>query len=144
MVEIQKMEREDEAFVLDCMREFYASDAVSTDGSEEIFRADVAECVGDSPYAEGYVFRFGGEYAGYGMLAKSYSTEFGKPVVWIEDVYVLKDFRGEGIASKFFAFVGEKYPHALLRLEAEPYNERAVKLYKELGFEPLPYVSMKK
>jgi len=144
MIEVVKMKGEDEKFVLDCMREFYASDAVSTDGSEQIFRADVSECIGDSPYAEGYVFRSDGVYAGYGMLAKSYSTEFGKPVVWIEDVYVLKDFRGKGIASKFFAFVGEKYPHALLRLEVEPYNERAVKLYKALGFDLLPYVSMKK
>ena len=38
----------------------------------------------------------------------------------------------------------EKYPEALLRLEVEEENERAIHTYKKCGFEVLPYMEMKK
>ena len=79
MMTIRSMQESDRASVLDMMRVFYASPAVHTDGSEEIFQADVSACVGDSPYAEGFVFEQDGKLAGYGMIARSFSTEFGKP-----------------------------------------------------------------
>lgn len=138
------MSEADEQAVLDMMRTFYSSDAVSTNGSDEVFKADIAACVGGSPYAEGYVFKVCGEYAGYGMLAKSFSTEFGKPAIWIEDAYVLPKFRGNGIGAAFFGYVQNAYPQAVLRLEAMTDNRRAIALYERLGFESLPYVTMKK
>ena len=66
---IRKMKREDAQCVIDMMRVFYASDAVSTNGSDEIFTNDFENCVNDCPYLEGYVFEKGGEVVGYGMLA---------------------------------------------------------------------------
>ena len=141
---IRRMKDNDREAVLDMMRVFYASSAVLSNGSEEIFRADVDECCKDSPYLEGYVFESGEDICGYGMLAKSFSTEFGRPCIWIEDIYVKEDFRGLGIGSRCLGFVEEKDPVALLRLEAEPENERAVGVYKRCGFEVLPYMEMKK
>jgi ribosomal protein S18 acetylase RimI-like enzyme len=78
------------------------------------------------------------------MLAKSYSTEFGKRCIWIEDLYLLPDYRGLGIGSAFFAFVEERYPNCLLRLEVEEDNERARHVYDKCGFDVLPYMEMKK
>ena len=46
---IRPMTKEDAETVIDMMRTFYASPAVLSNGSEEIFAADVDECVGDSP-----------------------------------------------------------------------------------------------
>ncbi len=126
------------------MRVFYASPAVSTDGSEEIFSADLAECAGDSPYAEGYVFEEDGALIGYAMLAKSFSTEFGKPCVWIEDIYLIPERRGLGYAGAFFSFVDEKYDGWLKRLELEPDNASALVAYKKAGFSALPYLELKK
>ena len=83
MISIRSMHESDRASVLEMMRVFYASPAVHTNGSERIFQADISACVGDSPYAEGYVFEQDGVIAGYGMIAKSFSTEFGKPCIWI-------------------------------------------------------------
>lgn len=141
---IRPMEERDAATVIDMMRTFYASPAVSTNGSREIFEADLAECIGDSPYAEGFVFEDGGSIVGYGMLAKSFSTEFGKRCIWIEDLYLEPDYRGRGIGSAFFAFVEERYPNCLLRLEVEEDNERARHVYDKCGFDVLPYMEMKK
>ena len=77
--EIQIMTREHTEEVLEMMRVFYASPAVHTDGSEEIFLNDVEACVSENPFLEGYVFIQENTLLGYAMTAKSFSTEFGKP-----------------------------------------------------------------
>ncbi len=130
--------------VIAMMRAFYASPAVHTNGSEAIFRADIAACLSDSPYLEGYVFDRDGDILGYAMLAKSFSTEFGRPCIWIEDIYLAEASRGLGLGTAFFAFLGEKYPDALWRLEVEEENERAVHVYRKCGFDVLPYMEMKR
>ena len=141
---IRKMIREDKNTIVDMMRVFYASPAVFTDGSDEIFEADVENCVNDSPYLEGFVFEEDGEIQGYGMIAKSFSTEFGKPCIWIEDLYLKPEYRGLGIGSKFFEYLEQNYTDCIFRLEVEEENERAVAVYKKNGFEVLPYMEMKK
>ena len=141
---IRTMKEADRAQILAMMRVFYASPAVLSNGSEAIFAADFRACVGGSPYLEGYVFENGDEIQGYAMLAKSFSTEFGKPCIWIEDLYVKDKYRGIGIGSQFLCFVESKYPDAVLRLEVEAENERALRVYKSCGFDPLPYMEMKK
>ncbi len=141
---IRNMVKEDKESVLEMMRVFYTSPAVFTNGSEEIFHNDIDACVSDSPYAEGFVFRNGEELAGYAMIAKSFSTEFGKPCIWIEDLYFKPEYRGLGLGSSFFRFIEERYPNVLFRLEVEEENERAVKAYKKNGFDVLPYMEMKK
>lgn len=128
--------------VLEMMRVFYASEAVSTDGSEEIFRADVEQCLSQSPYLEGYILEQEGALAGYGMLAKSFSTEFGKPCIWVEDLYLKPEFREQHLGSAFLQFVRNKYPETVCRLEVEPENTRAVHTYEKNGYGTLPYTEM--
>ena len=141
---IRKMIREDKNTIVDMMRVFYASPAVFTDGSDEIFEADVENCVNDSPYLEGFVFEEDGEIQGYGMIAKSFSTEFGKPCIGIEDLYLKPEYRGLGIGSKFFEYLEQNYTDCIFRLEVEEENERAIHVYEKNGFTVLPYMEMKK
>lgn len=141
---IREMEEKDRKQVLEMMRVFYASPAVWSNGSEEIFEADFTACISDSPFLEGYIFENAQDIQGYAMVAKSFSTEFGKPCVWIEDIYVKDVYRGLGIGSRFLGFIEGKYPDAILRLEVEEENERAVKVYQKCGFEVIPYMEMKK
>lgn len=141
-MEIKKMGQEHREAVLEMMRVFYASPAVLSNGSEEIFRADVENCVNDSPYLEGYVFEEKGQLLGYGMLAKSFSTEFGKPCIWIEDLYLTEGSRGKGIGTAFLQFVAQRYPNTVLRLEAEEENENAIAVYHKNGFEVIPYMEL--
>ena len=138
------MTEADREAVLEMMRVFYASPAVLSNGSEEIFRSDVDACVGDSPYLEGYVMENDAGILGYAMVAKSFSTEFGKPCIWIEDLYMKDAFRGLGIGSEFLRYISEKYAGCVLRLEAEEENEGALRVYRRSGFEILPYVELKK
>ena len=136
------MENGDCAAVINMMRGFYASDAVLTNGSDEIFSADVSECISDSPYLEGYVFENEDGIQGYAMCAKSFSTEFGKRCIWIEDLFVKEEYRGKGIGSQLLSYISNKYSDCVIRLEAEAENERAIHVYKKAGFEVLPYTEM--
>lgn len=141
---IRKMRAEDKPCVLEMMRVFYASPAVLSNGSEKIFNSDIDNCVGDNPYLEGFVMENAGEIQGYAMVAKSFSTEFGKPCIWIEDLYIKEPYRGTGIGSRVLQFITDRFPDCIFRLEVEEENERAVAVYKKSGFAVLPYMEMKK
>lgn len=138
------MEIGDKKQVIDMMREFYLSPALITNGSEEIFNANVDNCIGNYQYVEGYVFCDGDTILGYAMIAKSFSTEFGKHCIWIEDLYIKEQYRKQGIGSSFFKFIEKKYEGCLFRLEVEKGNEKAINTYKRTGFTELPYLEMKK
>lgn len=141
---IRSMTPADKPCVLEMMRVFYASEAVLSNGSEEIFLNDIDTCLGDSPYLEGYVMEDGTQVLGYAMIAKSFSTEFGKPCIWIEDIYIKEPFRGKGIGSQTLQYIMERFPGCIFRLEAERENARAIAVYEKQGFAELPYMEMKK
>ncbi len=143
-ITIRTMTKKDKPCVLDMMKAFYASPAVFTNGSEAIFLNDIENCINENPYLEGYVIENGEEIQGYAMVAKSFSTEFGKLCIWIEDLYIKKTCRGKGLGNLFMAFITQKYADCIFRLEVEEENEQAVKLYKKIGFTVLPYMEMKK
>ena len=141
-VNIDPMLESDRETVQDMMTRFYRSEAVITNGSEEIFRRDITACTGDNPYLEGFVFRQQQEILGYAMIAKSFSTEFGCPCIWIEDLYLEPSFRRQGIGSRFLQYVRASFPEAVLRLEAERENRRAVAAYEKNGFVEFCYQEM--
>ena len=141
---IRTMTKKDKSCVLEMMRVFYASQAVFTNGSEEIFSNDIENCINDNPYLEGYIVEDSNGIQGYAMLAKSFSTEFGKPCIWIEDLYIKDEYRGLGLGNMLMEFITKNYTDCIFRLEVEEENERAIKLYKKCGFDVLPYMEMKK
>lgn len=140
---IRKIKIEDITEVMEMMQVFYNSPAVYSNGSEEIFLKDIESCINDSPYLEGYIFEEDQKIQGYAMLAKSFSTEFGKPCIWLEDLYIKDEYRGLGIGRRFIDYMKHKYKDAIFRLEVEEENKGAVRLYKSCGFDFLPYMEMK-
>ena len=141
---IRPIEEKDKNTLLEMMRVFYASDAVLSNGSEEIFLNDINNCINENPYLDGYVIENGEDILGYSMAAKSYSTEFGKSCIWIEDLYIKPEHRGKGLGNKLMEFIASAYTDCIFRLEVEKENENAFKLYTKQGFTVLPYTEMKK
>ena len=141
---VRAMTTQDKNAVFEMMRTFYSSPAVYTNGSDEIFLNDIENCINDNPYLEGYIFEDENCIQGYAMIAKSYSTEFGKPCIWIEDLYIKEEYRGYGLGKAFIDFITEKYSGCIFRLEVEEENERAIHVYEKNGFAVLPYMEMKK
>lgn len=140
---IREMTSKDKLEVLSMMKEFYSSDAVSTNGSDEIFNNDFDNCINNNPYLKGFVFYSNNTIGGYAMIAKSFSTEFGKPCIWFEDLYLKPEFRGFGIIPSFIKYIKQNYPECIYRLEVEKENTHAVHVYKKQGFSELPYTEMK-
>ncbi|MBE6787123.1 MAG: GNAT family N-acetyltransferase [Ruminococcaceae bacterium] len=141
---IRPMTETDKQDVLNMMKTFYNSPAVFTNGSDEIYESDFQNCVNENPYLEGFIIENSAEIQGYAMIAKSFSTEFGKQCIWLEDLYIKEKFRGLGLGKKVLDFITQKYTNCIFRLEVEEENERAVKLYEKSGFSVLPYMEMKK
>jgi GNAT superfamily N-acetyltransferase len=141
---IRTMRQQDKPQILTMMREFYASPAVLSNGSEEIFSNDIDNCVGNNPFIEGFVLEDSNGIQGYAMVAKSYSTEFGKTCVWIEDLYVTENHRGLGLGTSLLQFITDHYTDCIFRLEVEQENLRAIRVYEKCGFSVLPYLEMKK
>ena len=63
-------------------------------------------------------------------------------MLWIDELFVLPNFRGLGIAKEFLRYAEKISCNVLLRLEVEKDNERAVKIYRDGGFAVLPYIQM--
>ncbi len=146
MFSIRKMVKSDTDEVFKMMCDFYSSPAIVHKASESVLKKDIEDCVGDLPFVEGFVFENDGSIAGYSMIAKSYSTEFGGQCLWIEDLYIRPQFRGLGIGTKFFSYIEEFYKNDAVRfrLEVEKDNSRAIEVYKKCGYKQSPYIDMTK
>ena len=137
---IRLMKEQDKNEVIEMMTVFYASEAVSTNGSREIFESDFNNCINSCPYLEGYVFEENDKICGYAMVAKSFSTEFGKPCIWIEDLYIKEEYRHKKLGSLFFDFLKDNYKDTIQRLEVDKHNVFAIKAYKKNNFEEVDYL----
>lgn len=146
MVTIKEMKSGDAGKVLEMMKTFYDSPAVSHDVAESTLRRNIEACIGDNPFIEGYVFWEQDDVAGYAMLVKSFTTEFGGACIWVEDLYIEQKYRGNGIGTQFLSYVEERYrgQAVLLKLEVERNNTLAVEVYRKCGYEELPYMEMVK
>lgn len=144
MLNIRPVARGDREIYLRMAKEFYATDAVLIHVGEENFRLTFEELLRSDRYALCYILELDGEVAGYSLLAKTYSQEAGGQVLWIEEIYVLPEYRSRGIGKEFFSFIIKNKPDEVkrIRLEVERENEGAVKLYRSFGFDFLGYDQM--
>ena len=146
MLKIRNLEVRDREEVFKMMRVFYDSEAVLHTASDEILYKDIDDCLSALPFIEGYVFEEEGKLLGYAMDAKSYTTEYGGLLIFIEDLYIKEEYRGLGIGSSFFHFIEEKYKGLAVRykLEVEEENQNAISVYKKRGYNKLGYFIMSK
>ncbi len=143
---IQKVRKEDREEFFALLEEFYQSDAVLHPVPKTHFERAFNEAVSQSPYSAAYLLKAEGKTAGFAQLAFTFSTEAGGRVIWVEELYVRPQYQGKGMGSTFLRFLKEKYgaDTARIRLEIEPDNARARKLYEKMGFQSLDYLQMVK
>lgn len=139
---IRRIDPNDRNLFVTLSKEFYSTDAVSHTIPHEYHEKSFDELMRSGEYIECFIFEQDGETAGYALIAKTFSPEAGGVVVWIEELYVRESFRGKGLGKAFFKYMEKNYPAARYRLEIEPENLRAKKLYSSLGYKELPYAQM--
>ena len=141
-VMIRKINKTDKDFYINSVKAFYNSDAVLHRIPEENIYRTFNELMNSETYAQCYIFEKDEKRAGYALLAKTFSQEAGGEVLWIDEIFILPEFRCKGLGSEFFVFLKENSKAARLRLEFCPNNEKAIEIYKRQGFQPLRYGQM--
>lgn len=138
----RKITEKDREFYISSVKTFYNSDAVDHQIPESFIIKTFDELMKSDTYAEAYIIEHDDRNAGYALLAKTFSQEAGGIVVWLEEIFILPEFRSCGLGGEFFRFLKETCPAARLRLELCPSNNRACEVYKRHGFEVLNYNQM--
>lgn len=77
-----------------------------------------------------------GVIAGYSILINFWSNEFGGNILFIDELYIKKEFRGQSIATDFIKYISQNKSEGTiaLQLQVTPGNVNARKLYERLGF----------
>ena len=139
---IRKINKNDREFYINSVNAFYHSEAVLHAIPEENIIKTFDELMASDTYAQCYIFEEEEKRVGYALLAKTFSQEAGGVTLWIDEIYILPEFRSMGIGSKFLQYLKENFGAARLRLELCPSNEKALEVYKKQGFKPLKYDQM--
>ncbi|PYG88789.1 acetyltransferase (GNAT) family protein [Ruminiclostridium sufflavum DSM 19573] len=141
---IRKIREEDKQFYLKMSKDFYSSDAVYRNIPEVFIMNTFDELMRSDNYLSGYIMEHENCTAGYALLARSFSQEAGGMVLWIDELYVMPQYRCCGLGHEFFSYLEGNlcYNVKRLRLEVEDSNEKAVSLYERMGFKNLPYSQM--
>ena len=141
-ITFRPLEPRDRAEFLAMSEEFYTSDAVLHPVPSAYHERAFDELMRSDVYLECYLMESGDAAVGYALLVKTYSREAGGVNIWLDELYLRPAYRGLGAGSAFFAFLESTHPAARYRLEVEPDNERAQKLYRRMGYRALPYLQM--
>src|SRR5579872_7442819 len=91
---------------------------------------------GARPAAECLIAESGGKPAGFALFFHNFSTFLGKPGLYLEDLYVKPELRGQGVGRKLLAHLARlavsrgcgRFEWAVL-----DWNEPAIRFYQGLG-----------
>lgn len=141
---IRKFVPEDREDYIRFSTEFYNSSAVDKPVPREYFEQGFDEMMRSDVYVQGYMLVCDGNNVGYCVTMKTYSVEAGGITIWIDELFVLEEYRSKGLGRELFKYIEENGDKKLrrIRLEVELENGRAISLYKKMGFEPAPYDGM--
>lgn len=141
---IRKFVPEDSEDYIRFSTEFYNSSAVDKPVPREHFEQGFDEMMRSDVYVQGYMLVCDGNNVGYCVTMKTYSVEAGGITIWIDELFVLEEYRSKGLGRELFKYIEENGDKKLrrIRLEVELENGRAISLYKKMGFEPAPYDGM--
>lgn len=82
------------------------------------------------------LFETDGIVSGYAILVFYWSNEYGGHKVYIDELFVLPEWRGKGLATAFFRYLQQEFAGfaVAFELEVTPQNAKARQLYERLGF----------
>jgi GNAT superfamily N-acetyltransferase len=95
---------------------------------------------GPSPAAE-IVLAFQGDApAGFALWFRSYSTFLARPGIYLEDLFVLPEFRGRGLGRRLLAHLARtasERGYGRLEWAVLDWNTDAIRFYESLGAVPM-------
>lgn len=95
---------------------------------------------GKKAVAEALIASLDNVPAGFALFFHSFSTFLGKPGIYLEDLFVKKQFRGKGVGKKLLvevANIAKKRECGRLEWSVLNWNKPAIDFYKKLGAKSL-------
>jgi GNAT superfamily N-acetyltransferase len=95
---------------------------------------------GSRPYAEAVVAWIGTEPVGFALWFHNYSTFLARPGLYLEDLFVVPEWRGRGIGRALIVHLaGVAVERRCGRMEwaVLDWNESAIRFYRSLGATPM-------
>jgi len=135
MLNIRNATREDVSTLLELIRELATYEkkrekAVVTETDL------VRDAFGTAPKFRALIAEWSGEPAGYASFFYFYSTFQGRAALFLEDLFVMENFRGNGIGKALLAAVAKlaiEENCSGLRWEVLDWNHPAIEFYEKLG-----------
>lgn len=133
----RKIRASDYSTITDFMKKLYEEDPGGKPISDKKIQATFNELVVHPDKGTILVFEKEQALVGYALLINFWSNEHGGNILNIDEIFVEKQFRGQGIATNFMHYLmQEKINDAVvLQLEITSENTGARKLYERLGFQ---------
>lgn len=91
---------------------------------------------GDKKYAEVLFIDYQGVKAGFALFFHNYSTFLGQPGIYLEDLFIKPEYRGQGLGKKLLSHLAKlTVQRGCGRLEWSVlnWNQDAIEFYKSLG-----------
>lgn len=95
---------------------------------------------GNDQFIEVLIAEFEGKAVGYALFFKNYSTFLGKAGIYLEDLFILPDYRGKGIGKsllKKIISIAKQRDYGRVEWSVLDWNVSAIEIYKKIGAEPL-------
>ena len=141
--DIRRMTEADITEYFTMSKDFYSSGVTNSlidDSGREKFWKEIIS----GEIVRAYIIGYGNKTAGYAVCCMSASQEACGRVLWLDELYIKPEFRGNGLGKAFFEFIENSDEYGYVRLEVEHDNKRALKLYQSLGYADANYLSLYK
>lgn len=134
--QIYLAQSEDIETLLVLLKAYYAFDRLHFD--ERIARLALNQMIGDKNLGRLWIISDNGQEVGYIAITFGFSLEFGGQDAFIDEFFILEDFRGKGIGTTVLESVESALKElkiSALHLEVDRDNLAAQKYYRTQGFE---------
>lgn len=94
------------------------------------------ESIFENNRAKALLIEFNNKVIGYIVYFFNYSTFVGREGLYIEDIYIKPEYRGQGLGKKCFKFlvkIAKKYKCQRVEWTCLDWNEPSLKFYKSIG-----------
>jgi len=120
------------------MRDFYEEVPGIRGISDQKIKKTFSALTADPGKGEIIVIEKSKIIAGYALLVNFWSNEWGGNVLFLDEIYLKPEFRGQGIGRNFIGYLIEKKYNrsTAIQLEVAPTNKKARALYVDIGFKP--------
>ncbi len=130
------MKKSEEKIVTQYIKGLFLEDPTPQGMSDEKIKRTIRMLLKHKEKGTIMVFEGEKELLGYAILINFWSNEYGGNIVYIDELFVKKEWRGKGVATNFIQFLVKKRikDAVSLFLEVTPQNKGAEELYKRRGF----------